>query len=117
MEREVELTAKIESFDSFWEAPEDVERGYASFYQFYKRNYLPYFPKDKRAQMLVVSCGPGYLVNLLTQEGYLNVLGIDSMPEKVKFAEERKLNCIVAEAFPFITEKKEQYDVIFVSRN
>ena len=27
--REFELTAKIEPFDSFWEAPEDIEKGYS----------------------------------------------------------------------------------------
>ncbi len=31
------LTAKVEPFDTFWEAPEDIEKGYTSFYQFYRR--------------------------------------------------------------------------------
>jgi hypothetical protein len=38
------LTAKIEPFDSFWEALENIERGYSSYYKFYKRNYLKYIP-------------------------------------------------------------------------
>src|SRR5919201_1589005 len=97
-----ELTAKIEPFDSFWEAPEDIEKGYASFYQFYKCNYLQYIPDDKKADILVISCGPGYFVNLLTKQGYHNVLGIDSCPEKVKYATQRNLNCRVEEAFPFL---------------
>src|SRR6266850_2556724 len=71
-----ELTAKIEPFDSFWEAPEDIEKGYASFYQFYRWNYLKYLPGDRHARILVISCGPGYFVNLLNKEGYRNVLGI-----------------------------------------
>jgi len=113
MQRRVELTAKIEPFDSFWEAPEDIQKGYASFYQFYRRNYLKYIPPDKKAHILVVSCGPGYFVNLLSKEGYLNVLGIDSDTNKIRFAKEKNLNCIVEEAFPFIGGKKSQYDVIF----
>jgi 2-polyprenyl-3-methyl-5-hydroxy-6-metoxy-1,4-benzoquinol methylase len=107
------LTAKIEPFDSFWEAPEDIEKGYSSFYKFYKRNYLKYIPYHKQSNILVISCGPGYFVNLLTNEGYTNVLGIDSFPEKVKRAQQRNLSCKAAEAFPFLERNKQLYDVIF----
>ncbi len=108
-----ELTAKIEPFDSFWEAPENIEKGYTSFYQFYKHNYLRYVPQEKSANILVVSCGPGYFVDLLTKQGYSNVLGIDSFPEKVRYAKAKQLNCRVAAAFSFIEKRKEHYDVIF----
>jgi 2-polyprenyl-3-methyl-5-hydroxy-6-metoxy-1,4-benzoquinol methylase len=113
MPRQVELTAKIEPFDSFWEAPEDIEKGYKSFAQFYRRNYAKYLPEDRQSDILVVSCGPGYFVNLLTLEGYRNVLGIDSFLEKVRFAKDKGLNCRVEEAFPFLEKSKDQYDVIF----
>jgi 2-polyprenyl-3-methyl-5-hydroxy-6-metoxy-1,4-benzoquinol methylase len=113
MGAQIPLTAKIEPFDSFWEAPENLEKGYRTFAQFYKHNYLKYLPADKHAQVLVVSCGPGYFVNLLTQQGYTNVLGIDSFPDKVASAKKRKLNCQVAEAFPFLEKAHNQYDVIF----
>src|SRR5262245_18857178 len=86
---EFELTAKIEPFDSFWEAPANIEKGYASFYQFYKYNYLKYLPTNKEANILVISCGPGYFVNLLHEQGYCNVLGIDSSANKVRYAEVR----------------------------
>jgi 2-polyprenyl-3-methyl-5-hydroxy-6-metoxy-1,4-benzoquinol methylase len=108
-----ELTAQIEPFDSFWEAPEDIEKGYASFYQFYKCNYLKYLPGDREARILVISCGPGYFVNLLNKQGYHNVLGIDSNADKVRYADEKNLNCKVEEAFPFLARHAEQYDVIF----
>lgn len=113
MQRQIELTAKIEPFDSFWEAPEDIQKGYSSFFQFYRCNYLKYIPTDNNANILVVSCGPGYFVNLLNKEGYSNVLGIDSDPTKISYAREKNLNCIVQEAFSFIAAKKNQYDVIF----
>src|SRR6266446_1662710 len=83
----IELTAKIERFDTFWEGPEDVEKGYSSFFKFYARNYLKYVPVDRQSRILVISCGPGYFVNLLVQKGYSNVLGIDSDPEKVGYAQ------------------------------
>ena len=106
------LTAKIEQFDSFWEGPDDVEKGYASFGQFYRANYLPYIPKDRDAKILCISCGPGYFVNLLKEEGYRDVLGIDSDPAKVQHTVQRNLNCIVAHAVDFLDGVPESYDAI-----
>ena len=108
-----ELTARIEPFDSFWEGPENVEKGYASFYKFYKYNYLKHVPQDKNSKVLVISCGPGYFVNLLNKEGYGNVIGIDSFPEKIEHARRHQLNCQVANAFEFLQQSTEPYDAIF----
>jgi 2-polyprenyl-3-methyl-5-hydroxy-6-metoxy-1,4-benzoquinol methylase len=108
-----ELAAQIEPFDSFWEAPDNIEKGYVSFYKFYKHNYLRHLPPDKNVRVLVVSCGPGYFVNLLARHGYTNVLGIDSFPEKIKYAQQRQLNCKVARAFELLQATDEPYDVIF----
>jgi SAM-dependent methyltransferase len=105
--------AKIEPFDSFWEAPEDIEKGYSSFGAFYKYNYLKRMPRDKQAKILIISCGPGYMVNLLNQEGFSNVLGIDSSEEKIQYAKEKNLNSKVARAFDFLQENQQPYDVIF----
>lgn len=106
------LSAKLEPFDSYWQAPEDVEKGYASFRQYYKVNYLKHLPSDRASEILVVSCGPGYLVKLLKDEGYTNVLGIDSDLEKVKHAQRRGLNCKVAQAFPFLEEQENRFALI-----
>jgi len=107
------LTAKIEPFDSFWEGPEDVEKGYNSFGQFYRCNYLKHIPEDKNAGILVVSCGPGYFVNMLTSAGYRKVQGIDSDEKKIAHATRKQLNCQVERAFSFLNVHKREYDVIF----
>lgn len=107
------LTAKIEPFDSFWEAPENIEKGYGSFYQYYKANYLKYLPQNKTANILVISCGPGYFVNLLVKHNYNNVLGIDSDHRKVKYAVDRNLNCRTAAAFDFLQSTNKNFDAIF----
>ena len=112
-EGNIELTGKIEPFDSFWEAPEDIEKGYKSFYQFYKCNYLKYVPADKNAKILVISCGPGYFLNLLVKEKYWDVLGIDSDPAKIQHGKKKNLNCRAERAFPFLQRCREAYDVIF----
>jgi nucleoside-diphosphate-sugar epimerase/SAM-dependent methyltransferase len=111
-----QLTAKMEPFDSFWEAPRDIEKGYERFYQFYKCNYLPHLPRARNARILVVSCGPGYFVDMLDRHGYSNVLGIDSFPGKIAWAEKRNLNCRVERAFGFLARNREPFDVIFAEQ-
>ena len=78
-----QLAAKLEPFDSYWQAPDDIEKGYTSFGAYYKYNYLPLLPADRNAKILVVSCGPGYLLNVLRDNGYVDVLGIDSDKDKI----------------------------------
>lgn len=106
------LAARLEPFDSFWQAPEDIESGYSKFAAYYRHNYLPLMPADKNANILVVSCGPGYLVKVLAEAGYRNVLGIDSFSEKIAYAEQRDLNCRVERGFEHVASHQDQYDVI-----
>ena len=76
--RSERLAARLEPFDSYWQAPKDVEKGFTSFTAYYRANYLSHMPADRQAKILVISCGPGYLVKMLRDRGYSSVLGIDS---------------------------------------
>lgn len=107
------LTAEIEPFDSFWEAPSDIEKGYRTVCEFYRRNYLSGFPSDRSAPILVVSCGPGYMVDMLTRQGYRDVVGIDSDATKVAHAQRRHLDCRVERAFPWLAKSEDRYQAIF----
>lgn len=98
------LAARLEPFDSYWQAPADIDSGYKSFSAYYRANYLGRMPADRDAKILVVSCGPGYLVDLLAQSGYRHVVGIDSDPAKVEHARRRDLPCEVAEVFPYLAQ-------------
>jgi SAM-dependent methyltransferase len=107
------LAARLEPFDSYWQAPKDVESGYAKFAAYYRHNYLKHLPADRDARVLVVSCGAGYLVDLLNKEGYRNVEGIDSDPAKVAHAKRRGLACETSEAFPSLEQHRgAPFDVI-----
>lgn len=110
--RKRELAARMEPFDSFWEAPEDIESGFGKFHQFYKTNYLRYLPADSEARILVVSCGAGYFVSTLNREGYHDVTGIDSAPEKARIGQNRGLNCQVATVFEYLEGVEQPFDVI-----
>lgn len=105
-------SARLEAFDSFWQGPEDVEKGYRSWPPYYRANIVPRLPERRDARILCVSAGPGYLVQVLTDLGYTDVLGIDSDPAKVRHAERRKLPVRVAEAFPFLEERPGEFDAI-----
>jgi 2-polyprenyl-3-methyl-5-hydroxy-6-metoxy-1,4-benzoquinol methylase len=108
-----QLTAQIEPFDSFWQAPKNIEKGYSQFYQLYKHNFLRYIPEQRQSAILVISCGPGYFVNLLVKHGYTNVLGIDSDAAKIQHALKRQLPCRVERAFEFLQhDNQNQFDVI-----
>lgn len=111
-----DLTAQIEPFDTFWEAPKDIEKGYEKFAKFYKRNYGPHIPSDRNSRTLVISCGTGYMVELLQKEGYKDVFGIDSDENKIEYAVNRGLNCSHENAFPFLRNNKEPYDIIFAEQ-
>jgi SAM-dependent methyltransferase len=106
------LAARLEPFDSYWQAPKDIDKGFRSFAAYYRANYLGRLPQDKNASILVVSCGPGYLVNVLREQGYTNVLGIDSDPVKVEHAKRHGLPCETARAFEFLAGRANAYDVI-----
>jgi SAM-dependent methyltransferase len=106
------LAARLEPFDSYWQAPKDVEGGFKSFTAYYKANYLEHLPENRDAKILVVSCGPGYLLNALAEAGYRSVVGIDSDPAKVAVGQRHKLACEAAEAFPYLERHRGEFDVI-----
>jgi 2-polyprenyl-3-methyl-5-hydroxy-6-metoxy-1,4-benzoquinol methylase len=110
---QTELTAQMEPFDSFWEGPAQIEKGYTTLFEFYRHNYLPHVPRDRSSRVLVVSCGPGYFVDMLVRHGYSRVTGIDSDPGKIAHATARKLDCRCERAFPFVAAEPEAYDAIF----
>jgi len=106
------LAARLEPFDSYWQAPKDIEAGYSSFAAYYRANYLQHLPADRGARILVISCGPGYLVSVLAKAGYKSVVGIDSDPGKVEHARRHGLPCEVAEAFGYLERSRGEFDVI-----
>ena len=46
------LAARLEPFDSYWQAPKDVEKGFGAFAAYYRSNYLPWMPRDRGGAFL-----------------------------------------------------------------
>jgi 2-polyprenyl-3-methyl-5-hydroxy-6-metoxy-1,4-benzoquinol methylase len=113
---DAELTARIEPFDSFWEAPSDIEAGYRSVGRYYEHNYMRFMPADRGARILVVSCGPGYMLEVLRQHGFTRASGIDSSPEKVQLAVKRGLDARTARVFAYLSQNREPFDLIFAEQ-
>jgi len=109
---EQRFRARTEPFDSFWEGPDDVEKGFRNFVEFYRYNYLGALPSDRSARVLVISCGPGYFLEMLRQAGYEHVIGIDSAEEKIVPGRARGLDCRAERAVPFLEAHPAGFDAI-----
>jgi len=116
LSRTIPLTARTEAFDSFWEAPSNIDKGFGSYGEFYRHNYLRHVTTNKAARILAVSCGYGYLLQLLSDRGYTDILGIDSDPQKIEYARKRGLNCEARFAFEYLTDNSEPFDLIFAEQ-
>ena len=106
------LPRKLSLSNSFWEAPEEIENGYMRFGEFYRHNYLRHIPADHNSRILVISCGAGYFVKLLSEQGYPKVLGINSFESKVAHGRRHGLDCREARAFPFLATSEQTFDAI-----
>ena len=109
---EPSLSARMEPFDTYWQGSRDLSRDYARFAVYYRANYLPRLPADRDAAIAVLSCGPGYLVKTLVDDGYRNAVGIDADPAKIRHAHERRLPCEVASVWPFLQANPGRFDMI-----
>ena len=111
------VRAKIHPFDSLWHGPENIEKGFHTFTPYYRWNYLHRLPKSREIDILVVSCGPGYFLKLLRDEGYQRVLGIDSDPAKIEIAESMGFDCMCVDAFSHLERNIDAYDLIILEQD
>jgi cyclopropane fatty-acyl-phospholipid synthase-like methyltransferase len=77
-------------------------------------NYLPAIRHiDRNEPVLEVGCGPGYLLQYLTDQGFANVEGIDVSQEQIELARKRGLRAQRADVFEYLADKRETYAAIF----
>jgi SAM-dependent methyltransferase len=88
---------------------DDVQR----HWEWCRRKLLPLLGHvDRRAAILELGCGPGYLLELLGREGWSNASGIDVSAEQVRLAAARGLNAVEAEALAWLSSREASYDAV-----
>jgi 2-polyprenyl-3-methyl-5-hydroxy-6-metoxy-1,4-benzoquinol methylase len=112
----MKLTAIHSPFTTFCEGPEDIEGGYKLYFLFHAKNYFHRMPKDKDAEILVVSSGVGYFQYTLREWEYRHVMGIDSDQIKVEYAKSKGFNSECSNCFDFLEQAENKYDFIFAEQ-
>lgn len=96
----------------FGEVYADVEKETRLKKAYFEKNYLPFFPADKDAEVLDVGCGRGQFMQACQSFGYTRVQGVDIAPSNVAFCRERGLVCTQIDALAFLRAHPDSLDVI-----
>ena len=86
----------------------------ASRLESYHLQFGKLLPKRPDLSILDLGCGSGFLVKYLLDLGYSDVQGVDASEEQVRYARERGLPVVQADALEF-AEANAGYDVIFAT--
>lgn len=96
---------------------ENDDGRYDQFKELYKNSYEKYFKgKSKNARILEIGCNVGTMLKVLAEEGYKELEGIDLSPDDLKIASHdlpTRVHVEYADAFDYLKEKMESYDVIY----
>lgn len=88
--------------------------GFLHIKLWYNEKYLPLIRNYSRSSsVLDVGCGQGFMLRYLKSAGFDNLTGVDISEEQVAIAVKNGFNAICADAFQFLKEHKEEFDVIF----
>lgn len=80
----------------------NIEREKRMIYRYFKKNYLPYFPKDKDCKILDLGCGLGEYLFAAKRCGYNNVVGVDASEAVVEFNRKEGIECEHSDAVSFL---------------
>lgn len=72
----------------------------------FRRDFLPFLPSDRAAQILDVGCGQGDLVAEFHRAGYLSAEGVDVSPEQVALAHRRGIGSVMQGDFAEALEQR-----------
>lgn len=103
-----------EIFDSYVENAFNGESGQALFkIEEFRTNYFKYFPEKKEAKVLDIGVGRGEMLKCLSDQGYVNYLGVDISPSTIEHCKHLNLNCeLVEDTVKFLAENTKTYKLI-----
>jgi 2-polyprenyl-3-methyl-5-hydroxy-6-metoxy-1,4-benzoquinol methylase len=88
------------------------DAGYRSHGRVLRQILLPHLPSARKAAVLDVACGSGFSVEMLLQEGYSDVRGLDLSPEQVERAVARGLPVERGDVFNYLADVRDEYDAM-----
>ena len=103
-----------EKYYSAFKKGEPRERfGFLHLRLWYNEKYLPLL-KGYRTDtpILDLGCGQGFMLRYLQSAGFTNLTGVDISGEQVAVAQARGFNAVQADAFSFLRENEEKFEVI-----
>ena len=80
----------------------------------YKKKLLPHIlAYNEDSEILELGCGPGFLLNFLSKNGFKNLTGIDISSEQIQIAKSKGFNVIEVEVMEYLEENTKKWDIIF----
>ncbi len=74
---------------------------------------IPFFPSDRKLEILDIGCGYGALIHAAHQLGYENIQGIDISPDQVEVAKKLGISGVhCADLLPFLKANPGRFDLI-----
>lgn len=103
-----------EKYYSTFKRGEKRERfGFLHLKLWYNEKYLPLLKGyDRGAALLDLGCGQGFMLRYLQSVGFSNLTGIDISEEQVEKARAKGFNAIHVNAFDFLKENEEKFEII-----
>jgi len=93
------------------------KKEYEMFFRYFKKNYKPYLPENKNADIIDFGCGAGHFLYFLKKMGYENSIGVDISEECVEFCKKMGFRVEKADILEFIKDEKnrERFDLIVMN--
>lgn len=83
--------------------------------RYFRKNYLPYLPKDKHARIVDLGTGLGHVLFFLQRAGYKNILGVDVGHEVIEFCRKKNFPVVEEEIVHWLTHNKEPVDALILN--
>jgi len=104
----------VQYFDSIYALSNKLTSGdYDNVAGSFDIDYGIFMPTNMNAEIIDIGCGTGHFLYYLKKKGYNNFIGIDLSLDHIEFCKSNiTLNVELADAFDFLHDKINQYDVI-----
>lgn len=80
----------------------------------YKMKLLPHLTSfDSKAKILELGCGPGYLLEFLSNNGFNNMTGVDISLEQIQKAKSKGFNAIKVDVMEYLEQNNNKWDIVF----